>query len=197
MSRIAGIVGCKAGWYVLRESPLPGPWNWFVAPTFEKAMHRLDGYDVVAVDVPLSVSEAQAVASNLPDANIHTRYRCTADKVREVHDYIRANPGTPHFLYEVHPRLSFLELEGGVMLPHKEGRKLRFRDRLGYLCDVYPSKVLYEAFTDFSRSEVAKTDVLDAFAMLWSAKRIATSRAERLPSTPVYDSRGFDMAIWY
>lgn len=197
MSRIAGIVGCKAGWYVLRESPLPGPWHWFVAPTFEKAMQRLDGYDVVAIDVPLSVSEAQAIASTMPDANIHNRYRCTADKVRDVHDYIRANPGTPHFLYEVHPRLSFLELEGGVMLPHEEKRKLRFRDRLSYLCDVYPSKVLYEAFTEFSRSEVAKTDVLDAFAMLWSAKRIATSRAERLPSTPVYDSRGFDMAIWY
>jgi len=196
MSRIAGIVGCKAGWYVIRETPLPGPWHWFVAPTFEKAMQRLDSYDVVAVDVPLSVSEAQA-APDPSDANIHNRYRCPANKVREVHDYIRKNPGTPHFLYEVHPRLSFLELEGGVMLPHKEGRKLRFRDRLSYLCDVYPSKVLYEAFTEFSRSDVAKTDVLDAFAMLWSAKRIATSRAERVPSMPVYDSHGFDMAIWY
>ena len=197
MSRIAGIVGCKTGWYVLRESPLPGPWNWFVAPTFEKAMQRLDGYDVVAVDVPLSASETQVTALNDADANIHNRYRSPPDKVREVHDYVRANPGSPHFIYEVHPRLSFLELEGGIMLPHKEGRKLRFRDRLSYLCDVYPSKVLYEAFTEFSRSEVAKTDVLDAFAMLWSAKRIATSRAERLPSTPVYDARGFDMAIWY
>ena len=197
MSRLAGIVGCKAGWYVLRETPLPGPWHWFLAPTFEKAMQRLDSYDVVAVDVPLSVSEAQAAASDSTDASIHNRYRSPPDKVREVHDYVRANPGTPHFIYEVHPRLSFLELEGGVMLPHKEGRKLRFRDRLSYLCDVYPTKVLYEAFTEFSRSEVAKTDVLDAFAMLWSAKRIATSRAERLPSTPVYDARGFDMAIWY
>ena len=197
MSRIAGIVGCKSGWYVLRESPLPGPWNWFVAPTFEKAMQRLDGYDVIAVDVPLSVPEAKAIALNSSDTNIHNRYRCPADKVREVHDYVRTNPGALHNLYEVHPRLSFLELEGGVMLPHKEGRKLRFRDRLSYLCDVYPSKVLYEAFTEFSRSEVGKTDVLDTFAMLWSAKRIATSRAERLPSMPVYDARGFDMAIWY
>ena len=197
MSRIAGIIGCKAGWLVLRETPLPGPWNWFVASTFEKAMNRLESYDVVAVDIPLSMSEAQIAASNTSQANIHDRYRSPADKVHEVHEYMRCNPGAAHHLYEVHPRLSFLELEGGVMLPHKEGRKLRFRDRLSYLCDVYPSKFLYEALTGFSRTEVAKTDVLDAFAMLWSAKRIATSRAERLPSTPVYDSRGFDMAIWY
>ena len=197
MSRIAGIIGCKAGWLVLRETPLPGPWNWFVASTFEKAMDRLESYDVVAVDIPLSMSEAQIAASNNSQANIHDRYRNTADKVHQVHDYMRNHSGAAHYLYEVHPRLSFLELEGGVMLPHKDGRKLRFRDRLSYLCDVYPSKVLYEALTGFSRTEVAKTDVLDAFAMLWSAKRIATSRAERLPSTPVYDSRGFDMAIWY
>jgi len=68
---------------------------------------------------------------------------------------------------------------------------------LSYLCDVYPSKILYDAVTEYSRTDIAKTDVLDAFAMLWSAKRIATSRAERLPSAPIYDARGFDMAIWY
>jgi predicted RNase H-like nuclease len=138
-------------------------------------MDRLESYDVVAVDIPLSMSEAQIAASNNSQANIHDRYRSTADKVHQVHEYMRSHPGAAHYLYEVHPRLSFLELEGGVMLPHKDGRKLRFRDRLSYLCDVYPSKVLYEALTGFSRTEVAKTDVLDAFAMLWSAKRIATA----------------------
>ena len=30
MSRIAAIVGSKAGWFVLRETTLPGPWSWFV-----------------------------------------------------------------------------------------------------------------------------------------------------------------------
>ncbi|MGI9224450.1 MAG: DUF429 domain-containing protein [Woeseiaceae bacterium] len=197
MSRIAGIVGCKAGWFVLRETPLPGPWHWFIASTFEKAMQRLESYDVVAVDIPLSVSEEDIAASDDSEANIHNRYRSPVEKIRQVHDYMRANPGAAHSLYEVHPRLSFLELEGGEMLPHNEGRKLRFRDRLSYLCDVYPSKILYDAVTENSRTDIAKTDVLDAFAMLWSAKRIATSRAKRLPSAPIYDSRGFDMAIWY
>lgn len=192
MSRIAGVVGCKAGWYVLRESPLPGPWHWSLESTFESAMQALANYDVIAIDIPLSIGEVGP-----PDAGIHERYRRPPHKVRQVHEYMRDNPGSAHFLFEVHPRLSFLELEGGVTLLHKGKRRLPIRDRLGYLCDVYPSKVLYEALTSFSRTEVAKTDILDAFAMLWSAKRIATSRAERLPSSPVYDVRGFDMAIWY
>jgi predicted RNase H-like nuclease len=133
VSRIAGIVGCKAGWFVLRETPLPGPWHWFVAPTFEEAMQRLENYEVVAVDIPLSMTEMQAASSDKAKLSVHERYRRPVDKIRQVQEYIRANPGSPHFLYEVHPRLSFLELEGGVMLPHREKRKLRFRDRLSYL----------------------------------------------------------------
>ena len=195
MSRIAAVVGCKEGWYVLRETPLPGPWHWFVASSFEKAMQRLESYDVIALDVPLSVYEAES-ANDAP-GGIHERYRHPASKVQEVHDYIRANPGIAHYLFEVHPNLSFLELEGGFSGSDQRRDRVRLRDRLSCLCDVYPSGTLYDALTAYPRSEVGKIDILDAFGMLWSAKRIATSRAERLPSTPVYDARGFDMAIWY
>ena len=197
MSRLAAVLGSKAGWFVLRETPLPGPWSWFVAPTFEEAMQRLDSYQVVAVDVPLSLAEPPEEADDDAEAGIRDRYRHPAEKVREVHAYVRANPGSGHFLYEVHPRLSFLELRGGLQERAPVGGKPRFRDQLSYLCDVYPSEALYQALTAFRHAEASRHDILDAFAMLWSAKRIATSRAERLPSMPVYDARGFDMAIWY
>jgi predicted RNase H-like nuclease len=194
MSRLAAVLGSKAGWFVLRETPLPGPWSWFVAPTFEEAMQRLDSYEVVAVDAPLSLAE---LPSEVDDAGIRDRYRHPAGKIREVHAYLRAHPGSGHFLYEVHPHLSFLELRGGLRERVPGAGKPRFRDQLSYLCDVYPSDALYQALTAFRHAEASRHDVLDAFAMLWSAKRIATSRAERLPSMPVYDARGFDMAIWY
>jgi predicted RNase H-like nuclease len=187
-------LGSKAGWFVLRETPLPGPWSWFVAPTFEEAMQRLDSYEVVAVDAPLGLAE---LPTEVDDAGIRDRYRHPAGKIREVHAYLRANPGSRHFLYEVHPHLSFLELRGGLRERVPGKGKPRFRDQLSYLCDVYPSDTLYQALTAFRHAEASRHDVLDAFAMLWSAKRIATSRAERLPSMPVYDARGFDMAIWY
>lgn len=196
MSRIASVVGSKAGWFVLRETPLPGPWSWFVTQNFEQAMQRLEGYEVVAVDAPLSLAEYQEPASG-EDPGIRDRYRRPADKVREVHDFMRANPGAGHFLYEVHPHLSFLELRDGMKEPGRNGRRPRFRDQLSYLCDIYPSEALYQALTAFRHAEASRHDILDAFAMLWSAKRIATSRAERLPSMPVYDARGFDMAVWY
>ena len=197
MSRIAAIVGSKAGWFVLRETPLPGPWSWFVAETFEDAMRRLENYEVVAVDAPLSLAEFSEHANDAGEPGIRDRYRRPPEKVREVHDYMRANHGSGHSLYEVHPRLSFLELKGGIADRSPDERTPRFRDQLGYLCDIFPSDALYQALTAFRHAEASRHDILDAFAMLWSAKRIATSRAERLPSIPVYDARGFDMAIWY
>jgi len=196
MSRLAAVVGSKAGWFVVRETPLPGPWSWFTAPTFDDVMARLDGYDVVAVDVPLSSIELPRARADAA-AGFQVQHRHTAAKIREVHAYLHAHPGAAHFVFEVHPSLSFLELEGGLMPASKTRRRVRFRDRLGYLCDVYPSTTLYEALTTCPRAAASKIDILDAFAMLWSAKRIATSRAERLPSVAVYDARGFDMAIWY
>ena len=125
------------------------------------------------------------------------RYRRPLDKIREVREYMRANPGSGHFLYEVHPHLSFLELRAGTGESRQDAGKPRFRDQLSFLCDIFPSEALYQALTAFRHAEASRCDILDAFAMLWSAKRIATSRAERLPSMPVYDARGFDMAIWY
>jgi predicted RNase H-like nuclease len=159
-------------------------------------MKRLEGYEVVAVDAPLSLVEYSTPTDDEQDG-IRDRYRRPEEKVREVHDFMRSNPGAGHFLYEVHPHLSFLELRGGITEPRREGRKPRFRDQLSYLCDIYPSEALYQALTAFRHAEASRHDILDAFAMLWSAKRIATSRAERLPSMPVYDARGFDMAVWY
>ena len=196
MSRIAAVVGSRAGWFVLRETPLPGPWSWFVTQSFAEAMQRLEGYEVVAVDIPLSRGEQDVIPDD-GEPGIRDRHRRTTEKVGEVHDFMRANPGAGHFLYEVHPHLSFLELRGGLMEARRDGRKPRFRDQLSYLCDIYPSEALYQALTAFRHAEASRHDILDAFAMLWSAKRIATSRAERLPSTPVYDARGFDMAVWY
>jgi predicted RNase H-like nuclease len=197
MSRLAAVVGSKAGWFVLRETPLPGPWSWFVAGTFEEAMQRLENYEVVAVDAPLSLAELPPETDDTTELGIRDRYRHSVEKIREVHDYMRTNPGSGHFLYEVHPHLSFLELKGGIGESRQNAGKPRFRDQLSFLCDIFPSEALYQALTAFRHAEASRRDILDAFAMLWSAKRIATSRAERLPSMPVYDARGFDMAIWF
>lgn len=196
MSRIAAVLGSKAGWFVLRETPLPGPWSWFVTETFEEAMQRLGDHEVITVDAALSLAgPGPHPVHEEPDTAYP--YRRPAEKLREVHDFMRANPPSAHVLYEVRPNLSFLELHGDDDEKQQNGRGLRFLEKLSYLCDVYPSEALYDAMTAFRPTDVTREDVLDAFAMLWSAKRIATSRAERLPGRRGYNASGSDVAVWY
>jgi hypothetical protein len=71
-----------------------------VEPTFEEAMQKLENYDVIAIDIPLSGYETGA--SGEPDTGIHDRHRRPPRKILQVHDYVRSNPGSAHFLYEVH-----------------------------------------------------------------------------------------------
>ena len=47
-----------------------------------------------------------------------------------------------------------------------------------------------------SRS-VAPDDIADAFAALWSAKRLLAGSARRLPEASAIDSYGLPMHIWY
>jgi len=51
------------------------------------------------------------------------------------------------------------------------------------------------------RDEVEKhrsfrTDVIDAFALLWTARRLRDGLAHGLPDSRVRDSRGLAMQIW-
>lgn len=107
---------------------------------------------------------------------------------------MHAIPGSGHLLYEVHPRLSFPELSGGPRERQVEGTP-HISHQLRCLPDIFPSETLHKVLTALPDAEASRHVILDAFAMLWSAKRIATSRAEYLPSVPACDARGFDMAI--
>ena len=39
-------------------------------------------------------------------------------------------------------------------------------------------------------------DILDAFALCWTARRLAAGDAIRLPELPPHDARGLRMEIW-
>jgi predicted RNase H-like nuclease len=49
----------------------------------------------------------------------------------------------------------------------------------------------------FKRTQVARDDLLDACVLAWTAYRIATAQAQRVPDHPQEDSRGLRMEIWY
>ena len=233
--RIAGIDGCKAGWFVVCETPLPGPWSWFVAPNFDEVARRLRDFDAVGIDMPVGIPDrgarecetlARRILSPQRTASVFSapirpilgmddyREACSMresiegkrmskqsffimDKILEVDTVVQTRRAFGERVYEVHPEVSFAALGGGEPMANPKRQQAGFDERYSHLLDVYPQTILDEALEAFPRGQVARDDVLDAFAVLWSTKRIALSTAERLPEEPAYDSCGIDMAIWY
>jgi predicted RNase H-like nuclease len=107
-------------------------------------------------------------------------------KLLEANQY-RETCGHP--LYEVHPELAFSAMAGQPLAASKHtaaGRDLR-RELLARAGIEIP------ALTPATLAG----DVLDAAAVAWSARRIATGQAVTVPSQPQHDRQGREIAIRY
>jgi predicted RNase H-like nuclease len=121
-------------------------------------------------------------------------------KIREVDRLI--TPALQHRVYEAHPELAFQALAGQPLRDRKKtvaGREARLR-----VLDNIPSRLFHGIRTAFERilgackrTDVAPDDILDAYVLMWTARRIWHAQAHRVPRSPQYDARGLRMEIWY
>jgi predicted RNase H-like nuclease len=121
-------------------------------------------------------------------------------KIREVDRMITA--ALQNLVYEAHPELAFRFLVGSPMQHNKKigkGREERLQALAQAPGDLF--RGIRQAFTDdlktFKRTQVAPDDLLDAYAVAWTALRIANQQAECLPANPLLDRKGLRMEIWY
>lgn len=115
-------------------------------------------------------------------------------KIREVDQALRARPGDAGRVFEVHPEVSFARLNGGIPLAHSKKTAAGRAERLARLVPAFgdaPARFVAER----TKKDVAADDVLDAFAALWTARRIAAGTAEALPPDVPRDAFGLPMAI--
>ena len=100
-------------------------------------------------------------------------------------------PALQERVREGHPEVSFRLLHGSPLLLPKtteEGHALR-------------KALLLEQFPDLERSidelgrPGARNDVLDAYSLLWTARRIVSGSATVLPPTPQIDTKGLRAEI--
>jgi predicted RNase H-like nuclease len=92
-------------------------------------------------------------------------------KVAEADRVLRADPARQQWLLEVHPELSFRVLAGRPLAPKRtpEGR----RHRLDLIAAQFPDAAARLADAAWPRAQVARDDLLDAYAALWTALRFA------------------------
>jgi len=113
-------------------------------------------------------------------------------KVREVDEQM--TPELQKRIFEVHPELSFMEMNGGSMRHNKKGSQGR-ADRIQALENNLPG--FSARFLENRPEGVDSDDLLDAFAAAWTALRVVACRAVRFPSDPQRDMKGLRMEIWY
>jgi predicted RNase H-like nuclease len=112
-------------------------------------------------------------------------------KIREVDETL--TPALQRRLVEVHPELSFYEMNGSraVLEPKKSaaGRKRRIRllER-EWRCRL-------EDLVAYRPKGVGPDDLIDAMVVSWTAERLLKNREIRIPTEPPRDSRGLRMEI--
>jgi predicted RNase H-like nuclease len=121
-------------------------------------------------------------------------------KIREVDRLM--TPALQQRVYEAHPELAFRLLTGHPMRHNKKtpaGREERLRALAkapgAPFRDLRPT--LARMLQPFKRLQAAPDDLLDAYVLAWTARRIVQAQTHRVPVHPEVDARGLRMEIWY
>jgi predicted RNase H-like nuclease len=94
-----------------------------------------------------------------------------APKIAEADRVLRAAPWRQEWLLEVHPELSFRTLAGAPLEPKRTSAGAAAR--LAVVARQFPDAPRRLGARTWSRAEVARDDLLDAYAVLWTALRFA------------------------
>jgi predicted RNase H-like nuclease len=115
-------------------------------------------------------------------------------KIREVDDLLLADPSLQARVREVHPEVCFYYLAQGRPMRHSKKRRAGREERRALLEQEFGPCVEL-ALAEARALGSGKDDMLDAFAALWTAERIARGLSVTLPASPPTDSFGLRMEI--
>jgi predicted RNase H-like nuclease len=223
--RVLGVDGCRRGWIgvVVDDDAAPVA---IAAPTFDRLFSEAGEVIVVAVDMPVGLSSVgvraadlaaraalgrrwatifltpvrQAVAAaSFDEANAAHRAVTGSGLSRQawalaakVADVAAWQLATGRTAWEVHPELVFAELAGAPLSASKKtwAGMVRRRQLLAAGGIVVPDEL------GPAGAAAGVDDVLDAAAVAWTARRLASRTARSLPSPPETDDSGRPIAIW-
>jgi predicted RNase H-like nuclease len=140
---------------------------------------------------PQTQSRSFHAAHSLDPINIQTFSICP--KIREVDEEM--TPALQGRVFEIHPELCFREMNGAPMMDSKKSAS-GYAARLAVLAPFFPGVGKLVA-AHRRNGVVGKDDILDAYAALWTAQRVAQSKAKRISGHPPTDAKSLQMEMWY
>ncbi len=143
-----------------------------------------------------SHAEASQIRFEVEGKRIAIQTWGIVQKIREVDQILQTNEDARKRLREVHPELCFYQMNELRPIELKKKSRRGKDERVRLLREHFSSDVLDNALRDKSLRRDCKTDdLLDAFAALWTARRIGEGREVRIPESPEHDDLGLPMEI--
>jgi predicted RNase H-like nuclease len=135
---------------------------------------------------------ASRLQKRLDDRALSKQSQALLPKIREVDDFVRGHARWRTLVYEVHPEVSFARWAGASMQHNK--KRAPGRAEREALIDAQWPGARERCWAELD-GDVGRDDLNDAFAALWTARRIAAGRAVTMPERPPVDAEGLPMRI--
>jgi len=134
------------------------------------------------------------VANSADGKGLSVQSYAIVAKIREVDRAM--SPQLQERVVETHPELGFQALNQDKPLVAGKAIAAGLIQRLRLLAVLRLGDVVEEASSGIIKG-ASLDDVLDATICCWTAYRIATGKAQRIPSDPPVDSRRLRMEMWW
>lgn len=225
-SVVAGVTACPAGW-LAASAKIQGatfaPESPKVYPTFLDVLSEKPTFVSVVVSIPIGYRnapglgirkcdvEARALIGRRGASVRNAPTRAVLDgsitwreggldavsatmlpRTREVASEM--SPFRQRVVYEANPELSFYQLNQDTPLTTSKQTELGREERRAILTAKMPG---IDRVIDASIPRVLPKHLLDAAALLWTARRVFGRAAKRLPAEAEWDSEGVRMEIVY
>lgn len=115
-------------------------------------------------------------------------------KVREVDEYLAETPWAHSLIVEVHPETSFAAWNGGIVMKHSKHTLAGRAEREALINHVWPNQIA-GLRSALQGHDYQIDDLYDAFATLWSVRRMTDGVAEELGDPRARDRKKLVMKI--
>jgi predicted RNase H-like nuclease len=143
-----------------------------------------------------SYKEGNALNKKLMNKGISKQLWGIAPKIKRLDQYLIKNKILGKKIFESHPELAFMMLNGKSM-NHNKRTKEGYTERFELLKKIYPKtdEIVNHTLENYLRKEVKKDDILDALVLAINAYLGKKLNFKNYPELKVYDEKGFQMVV--
>ena len=119
------------------------------------------------------------------------------NRVRDIDGLLRSSKHLRERIYESHPEVCFRALNGGRSMTYSKHSREGLDERQCLIDQYFGTDSFARVRNAYPKSQVSDDDILDAYAVCWTASRILGSGAASLPEHPPFDTYELPMRILY